>query len=123
MSKKQRKRIRALADKWLQPLGLLWWGIEFRHIKDRAGFKRDNGNEALMIVYADWRYMKAVVEVNTEMMKDIDDDELELSFLHEMCHIILDEMDCPDKDHEERVATTMAHAFRWVRGADVRASD
>lgn len=113
----QRARIRSLADKWLKPLGLLWWErIEFSYFDNRHHFDRDSGNEALFITYADWRYLDALVEVNLALAAELGDERLELCFVHEMMHIHLDELQVSEEyhDHEERVATCLARAFLWA---------
>ncbi len=115
--KRQHKRIQAIADKWLRPLGLLWWSVEFTYRYDRKHFRSKDGREAFAITYADWRYMRAVVEVNMKMLPNVSDEELEEYLLHEFMHILLDETGSGNH-HEERVATTLANAFLWVREAD-----
>ena len=109
-------RIEALADKWLAPLGLKQWRrITFEYCLNRAEFGTGN-NEALMVVSADWRHTEAVVDVNVLYIAEQDDADLEHCFLHEMVHILLDEIsDEEQRGHVERVTTQVARAFQWVR--------
>lgn len=67
-----------------------------------------------MSVNADWRYLEAVVLVNLRFVETVSDERLELYFVHEMMHALLDEAQIVDRDHEERVATWLALAFLWT---------
>lgn len=109
-------RIEALADKWLEPLGLKWWRkIWFNYSTNREEFGAGN-DEAIMRVTTDWRYMEAVVDINLLYVAEEDDADLEHDFLHEMVHILLDEISNKEQeDHVERVTTQVARAFQWVR--------
>jgi hypothetical protein len=112
----QRARIDALCDKWLVPLGLGPWNIDFYFNSDRGDFKTDNDGEILMRVSHDWRYLQASVAVNVRFMREIDDEYFEQCFLHELMHLHLSELQACSEDfcdHEEHVATKLAKAFLW----------
>jgi predicted oxidoreductase len=115
--KAQIARIKALAEKWLKPLGLLWWRkIEFVYYEDRGHFKKEGHTESVMITYASWPYLEAVVEVNLYAIAEADDETLEYYFVHEMVHILTDEIVSGKKreDNVERGVTQIARAFLWV---------
>lgn len=118
--KKQRARIRKLAERWIGPLGLKWWTIEHRYHADQGAFLKDNGDRVLMFVRADWRYRTASIDVNVPLVAERTPSELETDYLHELMHVFLNEMrrTCIEADfheHEERVAHTLADAFLWIR--------
>ena len=117
--KRQRRRVRRLADRWVKPLGLSWWRVDHLYYDRRKRFKTKRG-EVLFYVRADWRYAQAAIDVNLPLVAQMSDEELEEYYVHELSHIFLSEMR-PAKgdgdDHEERVATTLAKAFVWLRGA------
>lgn len=114
VERKARKRIKKLIDKWLGPLGLGWWQrIVFIYSADHPSFEKKNGDEVVMIVNADWRYKAAVVTVNCHKVIEMSKDYLESVFLHEMAHIMLDELNVHN-DHEERVCTNLSQVFRWL---------
>jgi len=116
--KAQRKRIQGLWERWGRPMGLAWWGVSFEYHRNRKGFKCDDGREVLMRTHADWRYKSAVIEVNVPALADINDKDLDTFFVHELMHVFLNEMRADEdrRNHEERVATTLADAFVWIRG-------
>lgn len=113
--KKQRRRFERLSRQWLEPLGLCWWSVRHVYFDDREQFRVGNDGETLMRCYSDWRYGYATIHVNTLYAACFDDAELERHYVHELCHIFLSEMREGDLDHEERVATTLAKAFLWLR--------
>jgi len=107
-------RIQALADKWLKPLGLLWWRrITFGYSEDRRDFGVDS-DEAVMITHPSWEYMEAVIDVNLLYVAELDDPELEYDFVHELVHILLAEITNRKRGSVERVVTNVASAFLWV---------
>lgn len=128
----QKKRIQALIDKWKDPLGLGWWQINFNYCRE-GEIERTHGDDpearftALMDVQSEWQYLHASVRVNMPKLAQVDDEDLEQSFVHELMHIYVSEMQVPAwadapaeiiqslRDHEERVVTMLARAVCWVR--------
>jgi len=49
-------------------------------------------------------------------MKTMDGDEIERAVVHELCHILVNEMREDEIHHEERVVTGLQKAFMWVAG-------
>lgn len=121
-------RIKALIDPWVKPLGLGWWSITIQYDDDPLAF-RDAWDDrvpetAVARTRADWRYAEASIRWNVQRLvaTEFSDKELELIFVHELMHIFVNEMryDWPndtdhDMNHEERVCTTLAKAFIWLR--------
>lgn len=122
---KQVARIRALSSKWLKPLGLLWWTVHLEYA--REGFDTsEHPHGCLAYTKVSWEYLEATITFNMPLVLNQTDDDLEYCFVHECCHILINEMrDALDGDnlflkHEERVCTTLARAFLWtfVAGKD-----
>lgn len=113
--KKTKKRIRRVLKKWLRPLGLLWWNVKISYV-DTLGIG-DRGSEVGARTYVDWRYAMAHIEFSLSTCRSVSDSDLDTMVLHELVHILVNEMqgDDSDHDHEERVVTTLAKAFQWVR--------
>ena len=112
--KRSRKRFQAVLDKWLKPLGLLWWHIDvFYHRETPKSFKKKRGVTAAKVI-ARWKYMEAAIYVNTPAIPGMDDEELDRVVIHELCHILVNEMREAEMHHEERVCTRLAQAFAWV---------
>jgi hypothetical protein len=121
---RKKKAIKEKLDKyfrwWINRLGLRWWKIDLRwaNKKSESAFMDNNdGTFAMMECWADWKYMKADITVNLyELAKRNDsDEELEEMVVHELQHILLNEMREKGIEHEERVAMTLQRAFLWVR--------
>ena len=114
--KRERKRVRALMDKWRDPLRLYDWDISLLYT--RGPFPVDGEwrqRTAIGVCTTDWQYRRASLTFDTEATRDLDDAKLERVFVHECCHVLLNEMrqwkDADDaRDHEERVAETLA----WI---------
>ena len=121
-NKKIRKKIRQYIDKWATPLGLGWWKVDvYYHYSKKAirrYLKAPKGSTCLGRAYADWRYSEASVHFNAAAMAYRTDEENENTVIHELTHILVQEMREGDIDHEERVVTQLAKAFRWTREAD-----
>jgi len=115
-------RARKFFDKWIKPLWLNWWNIHISYYDDEDAFEADCPGEhdgirrGLMFCYADWQYSRATIGVNLEAAALIDDEELESAVVHELCHVLVNEMQRYDYDpaHEERVVSNLARAFVTV---------
>lgn len=94
---------------WLKWLGLLWWDVKIIYIEDVKKHKK-----ATMWVDADWRYMQAAITVNLDALDGRDEREIERIAVHELCHVLINEMRAGGIDHEERVATILTKAFMWT---------
>jgi hypothetical protein len=127
----QKARIQTLSDKWIVPLGLKWWRVNLEFNRDVTG-DHGNGRCAVAETMVDWHYLLATITFNIPAVAEQADDELETMFVHECCHILVNEMrmwapkniDADKNDeamhHEERVASTLANAFIWTREAGAR---
>jgi predicted SprT family Zn-dependent metalloprotease len=110
-------RIGAAMRKWITPLGLGWWRVTLRHYAKRKECKRKFGDSVAARCYADWRYMEAVIEINLPLWVDKTDDEVERMAVHELMHILVNEMREGAIEHEERVVTTLTKAVFWIDAA------
>jgi len=115
--RKQRRRVAQLFDTWTYRLGLRWWTIRVLYYNRRKRFKHAADHETFARVYADWRYLNATIEINLPCAKRLDDAELEAAVVHELCHILVNEMSTTAlrTTGEEHVCTTLAQAFIWTR--------
>lgn len=127
--RRQKARIGALAKKWLRPLGLRCWKVQI--VYEREGLKQpvDESRSLIARTTVDWHYFLATITFDMKEIIDAPDNELESHFVHECCHILINEMRMwagtemsPDKHeeamkHEERVTTVLASAFLWTREA------
>ena len=123
----QKARLLALLEAWVKPIGLGWWRVTLSY--DRTGedfadsIRKEGGfrSQSVARCYPEWRYGIATIVWNMPEVAHLDDEELESTFVHELMHIFLHETrQSEDGDwlaHEERVATTLAKGFLWIRDA------
>lgn len=118
----QKKRIQKLADKWLQPLGLLHWKVQIEFCREGIDDECGEGNAVAADCTTSWEYLETRIRWSMPVISRMDDRDLEMVFVHECMHTFLAEAREPEGQalHEERVATMLAKAFLWV--ADYAAS-
>jgi len=118
--KKEKKRVRRVFDKWMEPLGLLWWTILVDYNEGREDFQNEDNTEIVCNVQMRWEYLEALITVNVGCTAQLSDAELERSLVHELVHILIAEMqgEPGEVKHQERVVTLLTKAFFWVRVAD-----
>lgn len=132
----QKARIIALEQRWFGVLGLAAWKINTEFI--RGDFTSDGqpAPETLATAKTHSQYMLATISWNMPIVPDHDDRELERVFLHEMMHVLVNEMRPSREDnavnralteedawHEERVCTMLGNAFLWTREALLQAAE
>src|SRR3990167_8555790 len=118
---KKEKLVKSYFKKWMRSLGLLWWSITIHYYDDPDSileiFKsQDEGRVIFARTMVDWKYAQATIQVNLLAMKTMDGDEIERAVVHELCHILVNEMREDEIHHEERVVTGLQKAFMWVAG-------
>lgn len=113
--------IRACFEKWLQPLGLLWWKVDILYYDDPSEilkhFHVDDDSITLARSYSDWRYGTAKVIINLPALAELSPDEIETVIVHELVHVLVNEMREGELHHEERVVSCLTKAFLWTREA------
>lgn len=128
---KQCDRIRSLSEKWCDVLGLGQWTLHLHFEREAAPFGGTDGKATirtpLALTDTDWEYMQASIAWNIPMLPHTSDDQLEMIFVHEMCHVLVNEMRADgdgstshkdDLPHEERVCTLVAKALLAARGVE-----
>lgn len=120
---KLQKRIMALGDKWVLPLGFGNWRVTHEYFRegipplDASDLVADS--KVLMRVTTIWEYMRVNIMVDLTQLDDIEDDELERNYLHELGHAFLSiVLDTPKEGRAravEHVATMLGNAFFYTR--------
>lgn len=112
------ERAKRAFGKWMEPLGLLWWDLTIRYYDEPIEiinrFDWDNDHITVARTLADWRYGTATIDVNVPALKDMSDEEIERVAVHELIHILVNEMREGDIKHEERVVTALTKAIFWI---------
>lgn len=126
--RRQKRRVERVFDRWRAPLGLGWWrvGLVWSRERDRVRPDTDVAANGVEVTAArttvSWPYREATIEFFLPALEDVSDERLEYIVVHECMHILVNEMRWVDGgadniEHEERVVTDLAKAFRWVRDA------
>ena len=114
-----RKRFQVLIKRWVGPLGLGWWRLNFTYHRELTptDVSQDGKREALGTCKANWQYREAEIIFNMPACADLKDDELERMFVHELMHVFLNEARQKDviTPGEESAASALASAFIWHR--------
>lgn len=115
--------IKAAFAKWIPRLGLAWWDIEIVYYDDPNEIIQrfriiETGEMVPANVTAQWMYADAKININLPAFELIDPGVIERVVVHELCHLLVNEMREGEIHHEERVVTQLTKAFFWVEGWD-----
>lgn len=126
----QKARIQVLEKRWYEPLGLAAWRLNTVFVRSDFTCNGEPAPDMLAATKTDAEYMLATVSWNMPGVLDHGDRELERIFLHEMMHVMVNEMhparqqtdinkalEAEDRWHEEHVCTMLGNAFLWTREA------
>jgi len=108
--------------KWVERLGLMWWDVDVHFYDDPGEIVRlfrqaDNEDVVAAFVDSNWMYAHAKISINLPAFDEMEPREIEKIILHELIHILLNEMRQGELHHEERVVTGLTKAFFWVVAA------
>lgn len=115
---RERKRIRRIFREWRDRLFLADWKVVTAY-EDGEFVSADGkaSGEAVATCCADWMYRHATMTFNTRRTRELDDETLTQTVIHEAMHVHLHEMRFYDEGgigHEERTATTLAQIVMWA---------
>ena len=63
---------------------------------------------------ADWRYFEATLNFSFIKMYDLEEEEIEKIVIHELLHIVVNEMREDGIEHEERVVSHLTMMVDWM---------
>lgn len=116
-----RDTLKTLFGQWIDRLGLAWWEITVNYYSDPAEivrrFHQDEDRTVAAITLADWQYGIATIDVNLTAFDGMSPEAVEKIVIHELCHILVNEMREGELHHEERVVTGLTKAFLWATSA------
>lgn len=102
------KQLHALIDKyvtkWKVELFLGMWTVSY-DIRDWLTNEHGDETQTVARCFTHWNYFTAELEFNYMILKDKADSFIENVVLHEMLHIVVNEMREEHIDHEERVVS------------------
>lgn len=111
--------VKATIKRWKPLLGLGAWEIVVHFIGEDAVPPRYRGEEGhdympLMWIEPEWEYMHACITVVVPRITGYDAESIAAFVRHELLHAVVNEMRVDDVRHEERVVSTLEHAFGVV---------
>lgn len=117
---KQKKRISGLFNKWLKLLNFRGWLVTVEYVREQQpepntdyAPKSIGGRwAAALTTTCDPYYLTAQIRAYLLQTRDVEDDDLEEYFVHELMHILLSLMHSKRMaKEEEQVATKLAQEF------------
>ena len=124
-----KRRLQRLVRWWGDELGLRWWLMHFNWDRTGEATTEDghDGASVAAFTHVTWQYSEASITFNMPLCAEVDDDQLERYVVHEMMHVLVNEMrewQAESGDHailhEERVVSSLTSAVRWVRDRAVK---
>ena len=121
----QGKRLKKLMEKWPRRLGLSHWKIKLELCPTSS---RDDGEIMFRVSFQTaslWQYMDSIITAYVPAIMEMDDNDIEEAFIHELCHILVGEMNNCDRDHgdnaegsphEERVVSQVTTGILGAYG-------
>lgn len=116
-------RINALLDIWRPLLGLSYWTLACKYDDTNEmtadGPPTHDGTVCAADIDCSWEYMRMMIRFNVLATRHMDDDTLSETICHELCHAMVCELRPNNptyayRQHEERVVTQLAAAFRRI---------
>ena len=121
----EQDRMRPLFEKWVTAL-LDSWVVKVEYCREMYdGESEEDKKEnwaSTFTVHSDWSRLKAFITAYCPMTKELNDEELENHAVHELCHVLVNELRGNKDDyldHEERVVETLARAIVGLRNSFV----
>lgn len=114
----ERQRVKTLFEKWVKRLGLGWWTMTCTYSLE-SPVRDDDRRRKLAECNALWQYLDATITFYLPVTVILTDDELETAVIHELIHVLVNELQQVDEDrqHEERVVTTLTMAIEFTVAA------
>jgi hypothetical protein len=115
---REKKLLTKALRKWTYRLGLRWWTVTAVWFTDpkeiKKEFKTDNGWRVQCRAYVKWMYSEASLHVNLPSFKGFSKRYIERVIVHELMHVLVNEMREGELHHEERVVTQLTKAIFWT---------
>lgn len=111
---KSERRLRVLFKVWTQRLGLERWNIDVELApQHEVGQIANGGADAAADCLAHWEYERATIRFTEPLPES--DQQLESHVVHELMHVMLNEIRRQHKmENEERTAMMLTRAFLKV---------
>jgi hypothetical protein len=95
----QKKRLQALIKKWVKPAGFAWWRVDFIY----SNATHPDNPDVTAETVSNWRYSHASITYYMLKVSEQSDEELEHTFVHELCHLPMSGMEFPDNEQAQAI--------------------
>jgi predicted SprT family Zn-dependent metalloprotease len=89
------------------------WKIDW-NIRDYLSDARVDGYSTAARVDTSWKYFTATIDFSYIQLKDMEEKEIEKIIIHELLHIVLNEMREDGIEHEERVTSHLQMIMSYL---------
>jgi len=97
-------------------MGLSDWKIDVSyHTYLHTG---PSGNNTIAVTNVHWQYMDACIQINLAVSQDQTEKDIEKVVIHELMHVVVNEMREDDIKHEEKVVTMLSNIMWWGKTRD-----
>ena len=109
-----KRRVASLWARWKHLVD--GWDVRVVYSPGEFTLGEESG-DAVAMTLAEWPYLRATVAFNLALAALESDEDLENTVVHEMCHVLVQEMQVFGRymGHEERVCSSLARAFLKTR--------
>ena len=108
--------IRGLVPKWIELLKLQNWSIDINYMQGHGEIS-DEGFRTHALCSSNWHHMTALIQFWPKDLRDETEEYIEYVVVHELLHVLVNEMREEGIDHEERVVTHLAKAALGISNA------
>ena len=105
--------IHRLVKKWKCNLYLGMWTINF-NILDYLGNARVDGYQTSARCDTAWQYFTADLDFSYVQLKGMEEEDIEKIIIHELLHIVVNEMTEDGIEHEERVVSHLSMIISYL---------
>jgi hypothetical protein len=120
-AKLQKRRIKRQMGRWFNVLGLGYWSrVDVGYSTDT---RVEGGHSVPATTWVRWEYLTAGITFHLPEIAKLDDRDVELVVLHELCHLLIEEgvrSKGAEQERIEKLATQLSLAFRWVRESGIK---
>jgi predicted SprT family Zn-dependent metalloprotease len=89
------------------------WKIDW-NIRDYLSDAKVDGYSTSASCVASWQYFTATIDFSYVQLKDMEEREIEKIIIHELIHIVVNEMQEDGIEHEERVTSHLQMIMSWM---------
>ncbi len=111
------KLISKYVRKWRDKLFLGLWKIDMRVVDHIEGSGRNDESWCVAATTdSNWKYLQADLQFSHYLLSEKEEKQIERIVIHELLHVLLNEMREEGIEHEERVISHLEISFENIEG-------